>query len=396
MKSYRKNALSTLVTAALTSISLSPVHAFDLEDYETTARATNAAYTKAYQEKKGAKAYYRLMQGVVSLYGMAELFGGSNPRWLSDLGMDVPESAAFCRTHRFTWGGTSPAFPEVQTGGATFVVGNRAPGRFDYLSGKHQSAGADAYLHFRTNQSGLGTNLEVVAQMVATFPFSTEGQRQQAEADLATLTARVNAGANVHDPDPANDTSGYYDRDDVRDFYRRQFTADGDNGGPGDFYTMLNADRSGSLTLGEYCFDDDALCPAGHSCIDTSINNSGYQGMLSDWWWGSAYANTTSLRFRCLYDGQQAVWPPNRVDQMTLANAPTLLGVSDTDDGPGLQTSNGFPYVGDILTTLRATRDAYMKAANELKLADAPNRSAQAATIAAQQVYLESMLDSFE
>jgi len=47
----------------------------------------------------------------------------------------------------------------------------------------------------------------------------------------------------------------------------------------------------------------------------------------------------------------------------------------------------------DYATTNRATRDAYLKAASEVKLAAGPNKAARDAYVAATATYTQSMFE---
>ena len=49
--------------------------------------------------------------------------------------------------------------------------------------------------------------------------------------------------------------------------------------------------------------------------------------------------------------------------------------------------------LGDYATTYRATRDAYLKAANELKLATGPYKAARDAYVAATATYTKSLYE---
>ena len=49
--------------------------------------------------------------------------------------------------------------------------------------------------------------------------------------------------------------------------------------------------------------------------------------------------------------------------------------------------------LGDYATTYRATRDAYLKAANELKLATGPYKAARDAYVAGTATYTKSLYE---
>ena len=77
-----------------------------------------------------------------------------------------------------------------------------------------------------------------------------------------------------------------------------------------------------------------------------------------------------------------------------LVDQPDIVTLELYDDN-GQYTFYGSPTPGpddpeDLLTTYRATRDAYLKAKNELKLATAPAHAARAGYAAAYQAYMNN------
>ena len=79
-----------------------------------------------------------------------------------------------------------------------------------------------------------------------------------------------------------------------------------------------------------------------------------------------------------------------------------LDGFSNSGKGYKKDTCNQWPLITmfallfdleDYATTYRATRDAYLKAANELKLATGPYKAARDAYVAATATYTKSLYE---
>lgn len=380
---------STLVTASTAT------HAFDLEDYATTFRATRDAYFKATEELRLANGKYRLFTGIVGLYGYANHYAnGGNPDAIRRYGWpDLPE-ARKCRNQPDSFGGRNPVFPEAGGGESSFAAGFR--GYRTRGASQHQAAGDDAYLHFRT--SGFAKAEQAVAAYIAAFPFTNESDRALATSILTSDLNLAGQGIPPSEPHPSRDPEGQL-REQLSWHYAIEVgPPNGSQYYNGDMYNSINA-LAAPLRYGEYCHSDPNICPTGVECVDSSLQAApGVPYWQMDWNTGAARADSP-YRFRCAYVDQPMVFPPKRVDPLAPGNWFALLGVSDQGDGAGLHARNGVSENGtveDILTTYRATRDAYLKAANEKLLATGPYKAARAASIVAETVYLESILSEFE
>jgi hypothetical protein len=372
-------------------------HAFDLEDYATTYRATRDAYYKAHEELRLAYGKHRLYAGVVALYGWAEHYsGGSYPGELAHYGWpELPESRR-CRTRASAYGGASPSFPEANSPENVFVVGFR--GYRPAGAGQYQAAGGDAYLHFRT--AGYADAVKAVGDYIAIFPFPNEADRALAQSVLAADLALLDQGITPSEQHPSKDPDGAnQSTESLKWHYELEFGPDnGHNYYNGDGYNWINLPPAPVL-YGEYCFDDPNLCPADVACVDSSLT---YGNNVPHWLVdpNTGYAQADSpYRFRCAYEDQPAVFPPKRVDPLARENWPGLLGVGDPADAPGVHARNGVSeggVIADFHTTYRATRDAYKKAQQERNLAYGPFEAARAADRVASTVYFESILTMFE
>jgi hypothetical protein len=399
-----KFALTALCAGAVTSAQISAVHAFDLEDYNTTFRATRDAYRKAWFEREVALPHLRFWAGVMALYGYGGQYTGVEGRNnLQRFGWQDDARPAMCRgTVGSMVDSNAPAFPERRAGRTDFAVGNRGIGGSP--SARYQSASRDAYLHFRSE--GFGDAVEAVTALVADYPFADPTRRAEAEAALAADVALLASGItpDMPVPDSASTNWGlagltFEERTSIYHAWQREGAAPPPNSEAwynGDLRTALTAEPP-PVRYGEYCFDDADLCPEGIQCVDSTLG--GTASWEEQWLYGVHWLATaeSSLRFRCAYLNQAPVFPPNRVDEMSRPFWPTLTGVSDVMDGPGLHGANGaHRLIEDISTTYRANRDAYLRAQLELNLATGPYKAAAAASAAANAAYLESLMDYFE
>jgi hypothetical protein len=394
MKKPVNFVISTLCASALASAA-STAQAFDVEDYATTYRATRDAYWKAANELRLANGKFRLYAGVMALYGWADHYtNGSNPEAISRYGWPTLPEARECRSRPDSFDGRPPAYPEATVGDSVFVVGFR--GYKDKGAVPNMAAGADAYMHFRT--SGYSNTTQVISDYIAAFPFSNEESRTQAAAVLQSDLALAEQGISPYEQHPSRDSLGIDQaREQLYWHYQTEFGApstDTNEYYNGDGYNALHATPA-ELRFGEYCYGDASKCPDGISCVDSFQVN----GVGVGWFMQNPAMASSPMRFRCAYENLAPVWPPKRVDPLAEGNWPALLGVNDPGDATGAQARNGVSEDGvlsDFYTTYRATRDAYLKAANEKNLATGPYEAARAANRVAQTIYYQELSSMFE
>lgn len=361
--------------------------AFDPEDYATTYRATRDARFNAERGYFDAFNRFRLWQGIMALYGYVGQGGGiyNDPStgYLESIGADLEDAPPWCRAHAVVTDRQGPASPAVRFAPSRFVVGQEDATILRYSSEQYAAAGEDAYLHFRTEGGAGDDPASVIASFIAAYPYANASDRADAQAALAEALAWRAAGH----PSWAEQTAGWMLPRSLEGRYAEWFEPGGD------VHTTMTAVANNPenypwLNWHGYCFDDDALCPDGTTCQFVDPTSPGL------WYlnFGTAYAWDSKYHFRCVSDtGPSFDWPPNRVDAFSERYRPTLIASSDTEDSPGLHNENGIPSIEDLMTTYRMSRDMYNKSRNELKLSEPPHRSARAANVIVQDVYLQDL-----
>ncbi len=379
---FTRTLLAAPVAAIAITSGAQDASAFDPEDYATTYRATRDARFKAEREFFGSFGQFRLWQGVMALYGYAGSGGGvyndPSTEYLESIGTNLEDTPPWCRAHAVTTDRRGPTAPSVRFAPSRFVVGQEDSTVLRYTSEQYAAAGEDAYLHFRTEGGAGDDPASVIASFIAAYPFATESDRSDAEAALTDALAWRSAGH----PSWAEREAGWMIPRTLAGKYEEFF------GPGGDVYTTINAVANNPenfpwLNWHGYCYDDPALCPSGTSCqfVDRSGPNLWYLGS-----WDTKYD------YRCVSDTPPTFdWPPNRVDATSERYRPTLIASSDTEDSPGLHWENGVPDMEDLMTTYRASRDAYAKGRNELRLAMPPHEAARAANVIVQDVFLRDL-----
>lgn len=337
MNPFQKSTLAVVTAASLSSVASGPARAFDLEDYATTYRATRDAYLKAANELKIATVHMEVVQGILALYGETAF---------EDLYQHLDESKpAWCRVHDFKKDERAPAFPEVRGNPTRFAVGHFTHADLDYNAKLFGGSTEESYLHFGTQQRAENPAAAVQA-FISWFPYADEAQRAAAQAHLDSDLAALASGLETFMSSPQQDPNVFW-RFTPQAHFEQYLGVDGD--------LPVGSRRD---LWGAFC-DTGADCPATATCADPGYG-----------------------QFRCYYEQQPVVFPPEPVQEDFMA-----ASFKGGGDYQWQQVVNGVPDFADFHTVFRASRDAYLKAANELKLATGPYKAARDAYVAAMQTY---------